>query len=295
MLYKGFISYSHAADAQLAPALHSALERFAKPWYRLRAIRLFRDTATLSATPALWLSIERALKESEYFLLLASPEAAASEWVKRELELWVKLRADNCNRLLIVLTDGELVWDQSSGCFDPDKTNSIPRFLFDVLLTEPLFVDLRPIRTPGNVSLREPSFLNAIATIAATLHDRPKDDLSGEDIREHRRTIRLAKLASATLVFLVLTCGVLACIANERRKDAQKKSQLALGRQLAAQAGALLEQPGEAPILGALLAAESLRRVRSTETDGLSSSPTDRVSRHLVPDRTSPLSNFALQ
>ena len=74
--YKAFMSYSHAADGRLAPALQSALHRFVKPWYRLRTIRVFRDKTSLSANPALWPSIEMALNDSEYFLLLASPEAA---------------------------------------------------------------------------------------------------------------------------------------------------------------------------------------------------------------------------
>ena len=84
MIYKAFISYSHAADGRLAPALQTALHRFAKPWYRLRAVRVFRDKTPLAATPALWPSIEKALAQSDYVILLASPEAAASEWVQRE-------------------------------------------------------------------------------------------------------------------------------------------------------------------------------------------------------------------
>jgi hypothetical protein len=39
--YNAFISYNHAADGTLAPALQSALHRFAKPWYKLRALRVF--------------------------------------------------------------------------------------------------------------------------------------------------------------------------------------------------------------------------------------------------------------
>jgi hypothetical protein len=67
MIYGAFISYSHAADGRLAPAIQSALQRFAKPWYRLRAVRIFRDQTSLAATPALWPSIEKALAESDYF------------------------------------------------------------------------------------------------------------------------------------------------------------------------------------------------------------------------------------
>jgi hypothetical protein len=90
MAYKAFISYSHAADGKLAPAVQSALHRFAKPWYRVRAVRVFRDKTNLSANPDLWGSIEQALSESEYFILMSSPEAAASKWVKKEIDHWLK-------------------------------------------------------------------------------------------------------------------------------------------------------------------------------------------------------------
>jgi hypothetical protein len=45
--YKAFISYSHSADDKLAPALQSALHRFAKPFYRLRAIRVLAGSSIL--------------------------------------------------------------------------------------------------------------------------------------------------------------------------------------------------------------------------------------------------------
>ena len=51
--YDGFISYSHKHDAALGPALQTNLERFAKPWYKMRALRIFLDTADLSANPDL--------------------------------------------------------------------------------------------------------------------------------------------------------------------------------------------------------------------------------------------------
>ena len=65
MRYQGFISYSHAADGKLAPAIHNGLHRIAKPWYRLRSMRVFRDKTSLSANPALWPTIQQALAESD--------------------------------------------------------------------------------------------------------------------------------------------------------------------------------------------------------------------------------------
>lgn len=49
--YDAFISYSHSHDGVLAPKLQARLERFAKPWYRVRALRVFCDTANLTANP----------------------------------------------------------------------------------------------------------------------------------------------------------------------------------------------------------------------------------------------------
>jgi len=60
--HDALISYSHALDGRWAPALQHVLHRLAKPWYRLQALRVSRDDAGRSATPALWPSIERALQ-----------------------------------------------------------------------------------------------------------------------------------------------------------------------------------------------------------------------------------------
>jgi hypothetical protein len=54
MKYQGFLSYSHAADGKLAPALQRALHNLARPWYRFRLIHVFRDKESLSANPELW-------------------------------------------------------------------------------------------------------------------------------------------------------------------------------------------------------------------------------------------------
>jgi hypothetical protein len=67
LIDKAFVSYSHAADGTLAPALQSSLQRFARPWNQLRVMRVFVDTASLSANPRLW---PATIRESEYYLHL---------------------------------------------------------------------------------------------------------------------------------------------------------------------------------------------------------------------------------
>ncbi|MFL6223395.1 MAG: hypothetical protein ACJ75K_11350, partial [Actinomycetes bacterium] len=36
--YDTFVSYSHAADGQLAPAIQAGLQSLGKPWYRRRVL-----------------------------------------------------------------------------------------------------------------------------------------------------------------------------------------------------------------------------------------------------------------
>jgi hypothetical protein len=87
--YDAFISYSHAKDKAVATALQSFVQKLGKPWYRRRALQVFRDDTSLSATPHLWPSIEQAQGQSRFLILLASPEAAASRWVGQEVGYWL--------------------------------------------------------------------------------------------------------------------------------------------------------------------------------------------------------------
>lgn len=269
MRYDAFISYSHAADGKLAPALQAGLRRFAKPWHRRRALWIFRDQTSLSASPELWTSIQQALADSRYFILLASPEAAASPWVQREVEWWLQNRSPQ--QLLIVLTSGQLAWDSATGDFDWQTTDALPPQLRDAFAIEPLWVDLRWVKSEAQLSAADPRFQDAVADLAAPLRGMPKDDLIGEDIRQHQRTRRLAGAAIAALSLLLVAAAIAAFVALQqrdyaraqesearhqaavaatqqaeaereranaeaRRQEAEKATDLALSRQLAAQA-----------------------------------------------------------
>lgn len=203
MAYNAFISYSHAADGTLAPALQSALHRFAKPWYKLRALHIFRDQTNLAVNPALWSSIREALDQSQFFILLASPEAAASPWVGKEAEYWI---ANNgLSHFLIVLTGGDLQWDRATNSFAPDHTSALPPNLLRSFPEEPLYLDLRWARGAPRLKLREPRFHEAILQLACTLRHRSKDELDSDDIRFQRHTRWLAAAAALAILLAVLT------------------------------------------------------------------------------------------
>ena len=224
--YEAFISYSHAADGRLAPEVQAALQKFAKPWYRLRALRAFRDQTTLAATPSLWGSIQEALEGSKFLLLMASPEAAASPWIEREVSWWLENRQPGT--MLMVLTGGELLWDSKIADFDTAKTSALPPVLFGKLREEPLYVDLRWAKDAEHLSLRNTRFRGAILDLAATLHARPKDELDGEDVRQHRKTRRVAWAAAASLVLLTVAALAASAVALLQR-DVARSRELAAG------------------------------------------------------------------
>src|SRR3954469_18843715 len=158
--YAAFISYSRDADGRLAARLEYALERFATPWYRLRAFRVFRDDASLSSNPGLWSSLTGALDGVGHFILLASPGAAQSLWVGREVEYWLEHREPE--RMLLVLTDGEIVWDEAAGDFDWERTTALPRTISGAFGEEPRYTDLRFAAHTDQLTVRDPRFRAAV-------------------------------------------------------------------------------------------------------------------------------------
>ena len=77
------------------------------------------------------------------------------------------------------------------------------------------------------LSLRHPRFRDAIATMVAAIRGQSKDDLLGEDVRQHRRTQRLAWSAVAILTVLLLTAVSLGGVANRQRQVANEQRAIA--------------------------------------------------------------------
>jgi WD40 repeat protein len=220
--YQAFVSYSHDSDERLAASLQSSLSRFAKPWYRLRTLRIFRDKTSLSANPALWHSIEQALSESEYFLLLACPASAKSRWVQQEIQWWLQNRS--VEKLLISLTDGVILWDDRARDFDWEKTTAIPSCLKGAFPAEPLYADFRAAKASGRYLDSDAAYRGALLDVAAPLMGRPKDDLDSEDIRLHRKAQRTAWAVGVFIVVLGLTAGVGLNLAHQRQKTAASRA-----------------------------------------------------------------------
>jgi WD40 repeat protein len=220
--YRAFVSYSHDSDHRLAASLQSSLSRFAKPWYRLRTMRIFRDETSLSANPALWHSIEQALGESEYFLLLACPASAQSSWVQQEVQWWMRNRS--VEKLVICLTDGVILWDGATQDFDWAKTTAIPTCLKGAFPAEPLYADFRAAKAGGKYLDSDQDYRGALLNVAAPLMGRPKDDLDSEDIRLHRKAERTAWAVAMFIVVLGVVAGIGMNMARQRQKTAASRA-----------------------------------------------------------------------
>src|SRR5215211_4839094 len=256
--FDAFVSYSHAADGRLAPALQTALQSIGKPWYRRRALRLFRDTTSLSASPELWPTIERALERSHHFVLLASPDATGSPWVDQEVAWWRAHR--DSGTFLIALTGGELDWDDARRDFT--TTSSVPPALRGWFASEPLWVDLRWARGEEHLSTRTPAFRDAAASLAGPIRGIDKDELVGEDIRQHRRAIRLARGAVVLLSVLTIAAIAAGVFAQVQRGRALKQAREATSLALASTSSPLVKKR---PDVALLLAFEAYRASPRTQ------------------------------
>ncbi|MFJ3913063.1 toll/interleukin-1 receptor domain-containing protein [Streptomyces vinaceus] len=228
-----FISYSHQRDLPLAAAVHKGMCRIGRKWYLAPALKVFRDTESLAASTDLPGSIQKELEHSAFFLYIASPEAAASRWVREELAFW-RDHPDGTahSRFLIALSDGSIEWDETAGDFDWDRTTALPREVLEgVFRTEPLWVDLRKFRDSTERSLVRGEFRDKTTALAAAVHGCTKDALDSEDLRQRRTFNRARNIA----LFVTVTSTVVAVLAFFEA-SAQRDVALARARTSASQA-----------------------------------------------------------
>lgn len=277
MRYDAFISYSHSADLELAKHLRDGLQKLSKPWNRRRALSIFLDQSSLELSSELGDSLGDRLDDTEWLVLLMSEQSAASKWVGEEIKEWAAARSKD--QIALVLTGGTVVWDEVARDFDYDRSTAVNanmRNLYTGQDSEPLYLDLSWTKSlPGGeeaLGLDVPRFRDAIATVSAAIQGKSKDEVEGEDIRQHRRLVRLRRSAVSALCVLTvaaMVAGVVAWIARgdaiEQRGVAETQAKRAESRALASDA---LNKLDSEPDLAALLALESARVADTADARG---------------------------
>ncbi len=213
--YNAFISYTHKSEMPLAIALEQGLERYAKPLFKMRALEIYRDTESQALTPDLLAAVHHAMDDSDYLVLLASPESAASPWVPRELVHWCENHG--VEKLLVVLCAGRIAWDNEKADFDWEKTDALPRELSGYFRGSPLYLDMTWARGRTDLDQHNPDFKDAVSRLSATLHGKSIGDMYSEEARQFKRTRRIKNATISGLgTLLIISCiaGVMAYIAR---------------------------------------------------------------------------------
>jgi len=237
--FDAFISYRHLEpDRSWARWLHRALETWRTPRKLVaegvpeRLERVFRDEDELPASSSLSDSIERALRNSRFLIVVCSPRTPSSHWVRAEISRFRQWGRHDA--ILALLIEGE-----PAAAFPAELRHvEAPRVADGIERpgegdVEPLAADVRPRPGESARSLRSAARLRLLAVLLGCRFD----DLvrRHEERRRRRRTI----LATAALL-LTAVLGVTAAyalrqrdIAESRRAEAERSAEAARRAQYA--------------------------------------------------------------
>jgi WD40 repeat protein len=255
--YDAFLSYAHR-DKDVTTAIQKGLHQIGRRVGQLRALRVFRDDTNLTANPDLWAKITEALDGSRFMIVVLSPQSAASHWVNEEVSHWLEQRGHE--GLMLVLAEGGLQWDEKDARFNPELSDAAPPVLTQPgsLPVEPLYID---VSGDAPWELSSLVFRDKVTSLAAPIHGKPKDDLTGDDLREQRRFRRLRRAAVAGLAVLTVISVVAAVIAVAKQHEAIRRLHDAVVAKLNAEGSAMLAGTtpgGDMRALQELLAANAL-------------------------------------
>jgi tetratricopeptide (TPR) repeat protein len=221
--YKAFISYSHKDEA-IAEWLHRALESYSVPPHLVgretkfgavpKSIRpVFRDQSELAVSASLTDSVTEALSQSEYLIVICSPNAVASNWVQQEI-LTFKREHGEAN-VLAVIASGAPFASESPNSGEDECFPSALRFALSgdgtvgTRKLEPLAADVRPGRGGKHM---------ARLKLAASLLRVDLDELIQRDTQ--RRYQRLRFIAAGAVAGM-LVMGWLTYTAMQARTEAE--------------------------------------------------------------------------
>lgn len=202
MKYRAFISYSRK-DVRVANRIHRALERYRAPGNvdlgnRKRSLgRFFKDDDELAGSEHLGAALDGAIDDSENLIVIASPDAAQSDWVNKEV---LRFKQRGRGRVFAIIARGTPDSnDPAFECFPPALRYQLNS---DGMITE------ERADPPLAPDLTQESFSRAFIRLAAGLLNISFDDLW---LRERRRRLqRRAILCVIAMVSFVTAILIMA-------------------------------------------------------------------------------------
>ena len=230
--FSAFISYRHASEGRFAADFEVHLKRYARSLFA-RPRRIFRDEQHVRPGEDLSKAIHNALVGSGHLILLASPDAAQSPWVRKEMDVWCG-ELGRGDRLIPVVTGGEIFATNDGQAIDWDRTTSLPPNLRDHLTEIPLWVDLRDHADARLRQLGDPRYRAGINGIVARLEGKDPNQLSGAEWRTRRRRMQFASATAAVMAGLLGVSIYNGFALFQANGDLQKSLQSSRSRELAA-------------------------------------------------------------
>jgi hypothetical protein len=260
--YDGFLSYSRDSDGEFAPAFHAQLLDFDKR-DGVPDLNIFLDRTGLANNPSLWDAIERKLERSNYLILFASEGAASSHYVAKEVAWWLDHREPET--LLVALTSGKIVWDQSANKIDTISTTALPAPLAQRIDHEPKWTDLTRLRQRRRSWRHHPDRATALAELVTPLRgpDASTEEILSAHIARQSSAGLRSRLVSVVLgAILLLAVGAFAYALREadRANDAVNAN----AAHLLGATSHVVHQ--DDPATAQLLAVEAVGRLRDGQT-----------------------------
>jgi hypothetical protein len=203
-MYKIFISYKHS---EKSITIAETIEKDVKTYGRLifqPPMRVFRDVYQLNIGDNLSSSIMKALNNTEYLVYLASPEAAASAWVIKELMYWCS-ELKRPDKLLIVVIDGTIAIDTDASTINWDQTDCLPAFLKDYIKYEPIYYDMSVITEYERTKAEYKTYIN---NIVAKVNNVTPEEMYCIETKNYKKNKFFKKLFFA-LLGLFFLCSIL--------------------------------------------------------------------------------------
>lgn len=239
--YDAFISYRHKElDSFVAEKIHKSLERYHIP-KRIQKVsgkkkieRVFRDREELPTSSSLADNIKTALENSEYLIVICSPDVIESQWVQQEIDLF--LETHSRDKILAVLISGEP--DESF----PERIRIAKEEVTDEegnktvvsKMIEPLAADIRAGSKKEMEKKLKTEILRLLAPILSCSYD---------DLRQRHREYVMQKtmIAAGVVSCLALSFTVYALHQAARIKEQYQKALENESQYLSEVSGSLME------------------------------------------------------
>lgn len=225
--YKAFISYRHLEpDMQAAEKLQKLLENYKPPKKmaeKHEKWRIFRDVSELQSSSDLSEDIKNAVENSEYLIVICSPEYNQSKWCLQEITRFRELHGNTNENIITLLVKGppkeafpaQLTYTEVKSVDDKGNETTVK------VEVEPLAANITADSLKESLKKLNTEYLR----IAAPMLGCDFNDLfQREKRREAARRRRIFGGVSGVLSVITLISVISALAINNKNKQIQKQN-----------------------------------------------------------------------